>query len=180
MSIKETTQILAVLKVAFPNSYSKLDESDIIATVNLWNMQFQDFDYQTVSNAVNAIIATRTNSYSPTIGEIKEKIYEMYSGEKITAKEAWDYIVNALPRCSYYSHQEWEKLPEAVKKTVSPSQLKAWATDSNFNYGVESSNYIKAFNTMSVFEKNQIMLPQSVRNALPENNNKMLEVEQDG
>lgn len=76
MTQKEATQILAILKAAYPNSYRGMTKEEAIGTVNVWATQFIDMPVTVVMIAVNKLIST--NTFPPSIGEVKEKIRSLY------------------------------------------------------------------------------------------------------
>lgn len=76
MTQKEATQILAILKAAYPNSYKGMSKEEAIGTVNVWATQFIDIPVSVVMIAVNKLIST--NTFPPSINEVKEKIRGLY------------------------------------------------------------------------------------------------------
>ena len=76
MTQKEATQILAILKAAYPNSYRGMSKEEAIGTVNVWATQFRDMPVNVVMIAVNKLIST--NTFPPSISEVKEKIRSLY------------------------------------------------------------------------------------------------------
>ena len=73
MNRKETQGVLALLRAAYPNFYKGQTKEDLLAVVNLWQIQFADFACEDVIRAVHALIATRTEGFPPTIGAVKEQ-----------------------------------------------------------------------------------------------------------
>lgn len=76
MTQKEATQILAILKAAYPNSYRNMTKEEAIGTVNVWATQFINIPVNIVMIAVNKLIST--NTFPPSIGEVKAKIRKLY------------------------------------------------------------------------------------------------------
>ena len=76
MTQKEATQILAILKAAYPNSYRGMTKEEAVGTVNVWATQFVDIPVSVVMIAVNKLIST--NTFPPSINEVKEKIRGLY------------------------------------------------------------------------------------------------------
>ena len=89
MDTRETQGILAMIKAAWPNFYRDLPKADLMAAVNLWQVQFAEYDVRLVKAAVHALIATQTEGFPPTIGAVKEQI------GKLTAP----HIVGNLKSC---------------------------------------------------------------------------------
>ena len=69
MTRQETQAVLAVIKVAFPNFQKDKTRDDLTAVVNLWYLQFEDYDFDLVNAAVQALIAEQVEGYPLTIGE---------------------------------------------------------------------------------------------------------------
>lgn len=76
MTQKEATQILAILKAAYPNSYRGMTKEEAVGTINVWATQFINIPVDVVMIAVNKLIST--NTFPPSIGEVKEKIRGLY------------------------------------------------------------------------------------------------------
>lgn len=80
MTSQEAIKILAVLKAAYPNSYKGLTKEEANGIVSVWATQFINIPYIAVSIAVNKIIST--NTFPPSISEVKDKIQTLYSEAK--------------------------------------------------------------------------------------------------
>lgn len=111
MTKKEALQILAIMKAAYPNSYSGTAE-EAMGTVSVWCMQFQDVPAEIVLIAVHKLIST--SKFPPTISEVKEKIKNIHW-------EAWQEM-------SKIQQNEAENSPKL-------KQIK-WIYDSTTEYGV--------------------------------------------
>ena len=85
----ETADILAVLKAAYPQFYNGLSPKEANKIVDLWAEMFKDEPVMVVAVAVKAMIASRTNTFPPNIGEVKEQITKMRMPKEMTAAEAW-------------------------------------------------------------------------------------------
>lgn len=69
MTLNESMQIMAVLRAAYPNYYSKSSKEDLTCAVNLMAEIFAETDYELCSMAVRKIIASNT-PFPPAIGEL--------------------------------------------------------------------------------------------------------------
>lgn len=76
MTPKEATQVLAILKAAYPNSYKGMTKEEAIGTVNVWAMQFSNMPADIVMMAINKLIAT--SQFPPAISEVKNKLSSLY------------------------------------------------------------------------------------------------------
>lgn len=75
----EATKLLAMIKIAYPNSYKGMDNESLMATVNMWAMSFPDVPYQIMEQAFNSL--RMKLKFPPTVAEMAEEIghlhYEM-------------------------------------------------------------------------------------------------------
>lgn len=83
MTRDETIKLLAILKAAYPNSYRGMTKEEANGTVAVWATQFASMPAEVVMIAVNKLIST--NTFPPSIGEVKEKIRGLYF-------EAWGML----------------------------------------------------------------------------------------
>ena len=98
MTREETLQVLSILKAAYPHSYRNMTRLDAEAAVNLWHRQFENEDAAAVSMAVDALIATRKEGYSPTVGEVKEQLHRVRTEDSLLSDaEAWGLVEKACP-----------------------------------------------------------------------------------
>jgi hypothetical protein len=76
MTKKETQQILAILKAAYPNSYKNMTRQEANGTVSVWHLQFSKIPAEVVMIAINKLIAKST--FPPAISEVKDAIRSLY------------------------------------------------------------------------------------------------------
>lgn len=162
MNRSETAKILDALQVAYPHAFKGQSKEMVL---RLWSKLFAEETYKEVSVAVYAIIATRVEGYSPTIGEVKEKIRELRSANELSENEAWALVTKACSNGYYGYKKEFERLPPTVQKAVGrPEQLKEWSMMNVETFqSVVASNFMRSYRTISEREKEMSMLPPDVR-----------------
>lgn len=96
--------------------------------MDLWKTQFNGVEDEEVLNAVNILIST--NKYPPTIADIKEQ-FQKY--DYIPDELIWQLVLDAGSNANYNAQEEYDKLPEKIKKVVSVGELKEIALSSNEN-----------------------------------------------
>ena len=165
MTREEVIKVLAVLQTAYPMFYRNQNPEQTRNTVTLWSNMFKDKDFALVSAAVNALIATRTDNYPPSIGAVNAMVLTITEKE-LTPLEAWGHVRKAIRNGIYGAEDEWERLPDAVKEAISPSQIRAWASDEDFNEGVASSNFMKSFAARQKNSREYKMLPADIQNLM--------------
>lgn len=166
MTKEETLKIMSVLKTAYPRYYVNQTKDELVNAVNLWSMMLEEYEYEVVSGAVKAIIATA--KFPPTIAEVIERIGKITSPEELDASDAWLLVKKAIRNSTYNSEREFERLPEAVQMVVgSPEQLRAWACDEeSATDTVTASNFRRDYNIKIDRIKEYRAMPQSVKDML--------------
>ena len=161
----ETADILAVLKAAYPQFYNGLGAKDANRIVDLWTEMFKDEPVAVVALAVKAMIASRTNTFPPNIGEIKEQITKMRMPNEMTAAEAWTLVATAIRNGLYGAQEEFNRLPPTVQRLVgSPQQLREWAEmESDTVASVVASNFQRSYNVRAKSDREYAALPSDIR-----------------
>lgn len=72
----EATKLLAMVKIAYPNSYKGMDNESLMATVNMWAMSFPDVPYPIMEQAFNSL--RMKLKFPPTVAEMAEEISHLY------------------------------------------------------------------------------------------------------
>ena len=94
MNTKETTQILAILKAAYPNSYKNMTPKEASGTISVWAAQFSDMPVNIVLMAVQKHIGRAT--FPPSVFEVKKGIQEIHweAYEIVSEIEQFDFAKN--------------------------------------------------------------------------------------
>ena len=168
MNDTETAAILAILKAAYPHSFKDMKKRDADATVALWQKMFANDSFSDVSAAIYALIATRTDGFSPTVGEVKEKLRMIRMPQELGELEAWSLVSRALQNGIYGYAKEYAKLPEEVQRAVGrPEQLRDWAMmDADTVQSVVASNFMRSFRVHQARAREISKLPPDVKNML--------------
>lgn len=166
MNVLEANLVLGTLQSAFPSFYRGIKQKAAQDIADLWAKMFEDDDFKAVMASVQALIATRTEGYPPTIGEVKEKLAKIRGADGISEQEAWALVSKACQNGYYHSVEEFEKLPEVVQRSIGgPEQLKAWAQmDADTVESVVASNFMRTFKVKQKQQKELEMMPTDVKN----------------
>ena len=175
MTREETIKILMVVQAAYPN-YKPQDKT---VAVNVWSEMLADIPYEQVNAAVKAYIQSDKSGFAPSIGDIREKVQNIFSKEdELNETAAWSLVLKAIRRSTYYSDEEFAKLPPVVQRAVSsPRQLLEWATLEDVDgktLTVIQSNFQRAFRVEQQREREWKKLsPDVLRMMRPLNNPKI-------
>lgn len=96
---------------------------------DVWYSMLKDLDYAIASRAVQMHLQTEESP--PTVAGIRKQSAKLKADEADDLNEtaAWSLVLKAIRRSTYYSEEEFAKLPATVQRAVaSPKQLREWAT----------------------------------------------------
>ena len=161
----ETADILAVLKAAYPQFYNGLGAKDANRIVDLWAEMFKDEPVTVVALAVKAMIASRTSTFPPNIGEVKAQIAKMRTPRGMTAVEAWTLVYRAISNSCYCAREEYDRLPPTIQRLVgSPNQLREWGMmDSETVQSVVASNFQRSYTVRVKSDREYMALPSDIK-----------------
>lgn len=166
MTREETVKLMMMIQAAYPN-YKPAEKS---ITVNMWHLMFEGYDFNLVQMGLQAYITSDTSGFAPSIGQIMNKIRMIdveNAPKSLSETEAWSLVSRALRNSAYHSSEEFEKLPEEVKKAVgSPHMLETWAKDENYNESVVSSNFMRSYKQIVKRNEEYMALPSDVRKVI--------------
>lgn len=169
MTREETSQMLTLLKVAYPNFYGKMTAKDAYATLNLWAEMFADDDVNIVKFALHRLIETHTG-FPPDIAEVKSHIrllVQASTGEP-TDEELWRMLRRAASNGLYGSSEEFERLPPVLKRYCgSPSALRDMAMqDEKTLDTVVHGQFLRQISGIRERQEYHDSLPEGVRDAV--------------
>lgn len=170
MTRDETIEILMVVQAAYPN-YKPHDKT---VTVNLWYEMLLDYSYQQVGAAVKAYIRTDKSGFAPSIGDIMDKIQMLFGDAQLDEVQAWGIVWKAICNSGNHADEEFENLPEMIKKVVgSPGQLRQWALsnvdDKTISYW--KSDFQRTYRTFQQRERELKKLPTELLQLIQNHSN---------
>ena len=175
MTAKEFGFLADAIKTYFPRD-------NVLPTENamrLWYSELKDIPYQLAHTALRKYVST--NKFAPTIADIREQVAELNrrDEEEINETAAWSLVLKAIRRSTYYSEEEFAKLPATVKRAVaSPKQLREWATLEDVDgktLTVIQSNFQRTFRVEQQRERERSKLSPDVLRLMRPLNNPQIE-----
>lgn len=167
MTIKDARKLIAVFMVTYPN-YKPIDTELAAAT---WADAMSEYTYEQVSVALKMYLKTSTSGFAPTPGQLIEKIQVVTQPELLSETKAWAIVRSSLSRCGYYSVEEFEKFPPIIQKAVgSPSQLRVWALDQDYNEGVVSAQFGRVYRALAEKQKDFDKMPSNIQHRIEDVN----------
>ena len=142
---------------------------------DVWYSMLKDLDYALASRAVQ--MHMQTEETPPTVAGIRKQSAKLKADETDDLNEtaAWSLVLKAIRRSTYYSEEEFAKLPATVKRAVaSPKQLREWATLEDVDgktLTVIQSNFQRTFRTEQQRERERNKLSPDVLKLMKPMNN---------
>lgn len=167
MTRDEVKQILMRIQVTYPNWKPS---GDISLVVDVWHEYLSRYTYPEILAAVKSYVTSDTSGFAPSVGQILAKLRVITEPETMSELEAWAMVSKALRNGLYGSEEEFNKLPEMVRKAVGcPENLRNWAmTEEKTLETVVMSQFLSAYKTMLKREKEVAMIPPELRVAMKE------------
>ena len=163
MTIKETGQLLAIIKEAHPNVFKS--QQDPAATIKVWHSMIGDMNAELALSAVQAHIST--SPYPPTIADIRSNAYKITHPDELSADEAWGLALDAIKIYGHYRQIEGlASLPPKVRKIADMMGWDALCMAEVDKIGVERGQFTKYYNAQETREKEQDMLPAQLREVI--------------
>lgn len=167
MTRQETVVIITLLAGNY-ESFTKRTQTDeqVKIMIDTWHECLGDLDYKLVLQAVKKTIIE--SPYPPTIHDIRKNAIELVNpSTKRTAIEAWEEAYKMICSGAYMTKEEFEQHSQEVKKFFgSPAQVRAYATNTDFNMDVVRSNFLKQYELIVEREDKQKLLPQKMQDMI--------------
>lgn len=150
-------------------TYSTFKVEDASATLKAWAFLLEDQNAADINMAFKTYVNTSGSPYAPSTSELIALARKPYELLQMGEGEAWDIVRKAIGRSGWYAEEEFAKLPVECQRAVgSPSQLRTWAIDDNFNESVVMSNFQRSYRAVLQKEKEFDLLPAELRKAMLE------------
>lgn len=81
MTFEESAKLLALIKLAYPNSYKDIDKDTQLATVNMWQRAFGTVPYVVMELALDHFV--KGSKFPPTIADMCDELKSIH-GEATT------------------------------------------------------------------------------------------------
>ena len=145
----------------------------------MWYSMLKDLDYAIASRAVQMHLQTEESP--PTVAGIRKQSVKLKADEtdELNETAAWSLVLKAIRRSTYYSEEEFAKLPATVQRAVaSPKQLREWATLEDVDgktLTVIQSNFQRTFRVEQQRERERSKLSPDVLKLMRPLNNPQIE-----
>lgn len=168
MDKADALKTIAILTLAYPSAYEKYDEEKLNKIAELWQLMFADDRSEEVAAAVKSFIATDVKGFPPSIGQIKEQLSNLRTGEngELTEQEAWALVNKAIRNSGWGRYRkEFSELPPVIQRCIGdPRMLEAWGQmDTETVNSVVASNFMRGYRARAAHIREFEKLPSDVK-----------------
>ena len=167
MTRQEVAKILFTISTEYKQEFKGYTTQELDEKLSLWCSSLNDYTYAEASEGLKVYLVSNTTGFAPKVGQIIDCIQKIKRPVQyeLTQEEAWVKLQKAVSNSSYHSAEEYDKLPELVKKiVVNPDNLRRMAAmDSDEFHTVEKSHFYRSFRTIQERQREDAKLPASVR-----------------
>ena len=169
MTLKETNGILAMITEIYP-AFLKDRNPDF--TARLWHECFENVPCEKVQAALMEFVSKDTRGFAPVPGMLREIILSHMQSNEMSEMDAWKLLIKAISRSTYFSREEYDKLPESIQNIVrSPQALHEWAAmDSGQIQSSVFPWFRRAYSARVEAERENHFLPSAVTRYLMSEN----------
>jgi hypothetical protein len=176
---EEVRQLLVLLRELYPQSFVHHTAEGSQMIFQVWFETFKDENAKLVHAAVMKLIQNNKTAFAPTIGEIREAMYDLAGIRIMTADEVWNtarqFWKNLGTRSAMEIEPRYKKLPEEVRKAFSISDMIQHADmDSNYVSQYEQPRFMKEYKNIEAQHKVKMLSGSITGNALTFNGKLMI------
>ena len=179
MNKKELVQVMTILGSNYTSIGKQLEDQEKKKIVlQTWFECLEDLDFKLVMAAVKKSIIN--SSFAPTIHDIRASALELVTPveNKKSPIEYWNEAFKMITKGTYMTQEEFEKYSPVVRKFFGDNvaQVKELAmTDISTINTVTKGQFLKQIDLLQEREKEQNLLPESLKNLMSGITNKLLE-----
>lgn len=179
MTKEEVRQLLVLLRELYPQSFVHHTAEGSQMIFQVWFETFKDENAKLVHAAVMKLIQNNKTAFAPTIGEIREVMYDLAGIRIMTADEVWNtarrFWCNLGTRSAAEIEPRYKKLPEEVKRAFTISDMIQYAdmnTTDVLQY--EKPRFMKEYKNIESQHKAKMLSGSITGNALTFNGKLMI------
>lgn len=169
MTRDEFKILVKSMKAVYPQA-TFIPDNDAFS---VWYELLKDIDYKPCAMAIQRYMSTE--KFPPTIADIRENAFKNTQANEMSEAEAWSLVRKAIGNSSYNAESEFENLPLEIQKSIgSPSQLRNWARDEDYNDGVVQSQFLRSYRQVCERKREFSKMPSSIKNLIQTTERKMI------
>ena len=169
MTREECSQMLTLLRTAYPGFYRNMKAEEGVRTLDLWTEMFSEEDCALTRLALRELISTHSG-FPPDIAAVKEKLRAMKAAVlgEMSDEELWRILVKAASNGTYGAEEEFGQLPAVLQRYCgSPAALRDMARiDTETLNTVTHGQFLRQIRVAREREEFRERIPERLREAL--------------
>ena len=149
------------------NSYPNFKPDNMSTTADVWTALLETYDYKTIQASLMTYIASSNSGFAPSVSQLIAGARKISKQEPLyeNEEEAWSLVYKAISRSTYYSVEEYNKLPAICQKAIgSPDNLRELAqADLDSIQTVEKSNFMRVYRAEKAKQEEHDRIPARVK-----------------
>lgn len=160
MNREETAKLFFLIKGSYPAYYKDIDEITAKILITSWHHSFMDIPAKVVFLLAQKHIMT--NTFPPTIAELREQVIKATNPDAIvTPEEAWEKVILAVKKFGYYRQDEaFQSFTNPIKRAVKAIGWQNICMSENI--GIERANFFKMYNAFEKDKQEQYIMPKEM------------------
>ena len=177
MTREECMAIVKNVIGGYPTHFRGMSQSQVTDMVNSWYVYLCNHDINDIVLGLQAYVEMEGSAFPPSAPQLIEMYKKCTTPPQMDASDAWNMVRPMIRRGNYYAEEDFQKLPELVKKCIGgPAQIRAWASmPSETIDSVVSSNFLRTYEVKAKAQAQFERLPMQARLKLAESGVKLLE-----
>lgn len=163
MTRDETKRILMIVA----STYSNFKPDNMSMTLDVWTQILAEYSYKDVEKSLISYIASSNSGFAPSVSQLIGGVHKITNNlpQYDNEEEAWSLVYKAINRSTYYSVEEYNKLPAICQKAIgSPDNLRELAqADLDSIQTVEKSNFMRVYRAEKEKQEEHDRIPTSVK-----------------
>lgn len=165
MTPQETVIIISIINTAYPKFSIETNKDKMKLTIQLWHELLGDMPYQIVQTAVKKLVLE--SPYPPTIADVRKRVMEVTQPREVDGADAWGQVMNAVKHFGYYRPDEaLEGMTDRTKRVVKMIGYQEICMTEQDTLGVVRGQFLKMYEQVSGRERNEALLPQSLKDQI--------------
>lgn len=160
----DIAKMIYLVQATYPDHFKGYDKRKTKDMLDAWTMVFEDKDPGQAFKGLRIFLTTESKGFPPSPGQIIDCMNSLEDSLP-NEMQAWDIVDKAVKRSGYYSEEEFNKLPQIIRRVVrNPARLKEWALMDSATYmTVEQSNFMRSYRAEKQREEQNRRIPQAIR-----------------
>ena len=157
------SEVIQLITLCSANYRNWPEDGKEKATVELWETMLEDINFEMGKVAIKKHMAESV--FPPTVADIRSKIADITTSDKLTAMEAWGTVNESIRRYGSYREKEaMEMLDPLTQKVVKLLGFRNLCMSENEM--ADRAHFTKAYDTLVLRDRTEALMPAAGREVM--------------